>query len=61
MASRQKCGLIIVPRDHVAATLEGYFPVTEPAVGRPDISGRGHPKNLEYWRALADRVAVIGV
>ena len=60
MASRHSCGLIVVSRDHVAATLEGYFPAAEQAVGRPDASGRGHLRNLTFWRTLAERDAVIG-
>ncbi len=60
MASRHKAGLIVVSRDHVGATLEGYFPSAEQAVGRPDVSGRGHLQNLRFWRALTDREAVIG-
>jgi hypothetical protein len=59
-ASPHQCGLIIVSRNHAAATLEGHFPVAEQAVGRPDVSGRGYLQNLGFRRALADREAVIG-
>jgi hypothetical protein len=61
MASRHRCGLIVVSRDHVPATLEGYFPSAEQAVGRPDAAGRGHLQNLGFWQAVAERHAVIGV
>jgi hypothetical protein len=60
MASRHRSGLVVVSRDHVPTTLEGYFPSAEQAVGRPDVAGRGHLQNLGFWQAVAERHAVIG-
>jgi hypothetical protein len=38
MASRHRCGLVIVSRGHVPATPEGHFPSAEQAVGQPRSS-----------------------
>ena len=54
MASRHRAGLIVVSRDHVAETLDTHIPSAEQAVGRPDVSGRGHSQNLRFWMALTD-------
>lgn len=52
MASRHMAGLVIVSRDHLAETLDEYLPTAEQAVGRLDVTGRGHYQNLEFWGAL---------
>ena len=54
MASRHRSGLIVVSRDHVAETLDTHIPSAEQAVGRPDVSGRGHSQNLRFWMDLSD-------
>ena len=58
MAFRHRAGLIVVSRDHVHDTLERHIPAAEQAVGRPDLTGRGHWQNLRFWSTLrgADRV-----
>lgn len=52
--SRHRVGLVVVSREHVGATLEGYLPVADQAVSRPDVTGRGHAQHLAAWRGLAD-------
>lgn len=52
MASRHQAGLIVVGRDHLSTTLREYLPVADQAVGRPDVAGRGHARNLAFWGAL---------
>jgi len=52
MASRHQAGLIILTRDHLSETLEDFLPRAEQAVGRPDVAGRGHDRNLRFWREL---------
>jgi hypothetical protein len=59
MASRHRSGLIIVSRDHVGQTLESHLPVAEQALGRPDVTGRGHFRNLTFWRTLAERECIV--
>jgi hypothetical protein len=52
MASRHRAGLIVVTRDHITQTLETHIPSAEQAVGRPDVTGRGHQQNLAFWAQL---------
>lgn len=52
MASRHRAGLIILTRDHLSETLEDFLPRAEHAVGRPDVAGRGHDRNLRFWKEL---------
>jgi hypothetical protein len=52
MASRHQAGLLIVARDHLGSTLDEYVPCADQAVGRPDVTGRGHERNLAFWGAL---------
>lgn len=53
MASRHRSGMIVVARDHVLETLETHIPSAEQALGRPDITGRGHSQNLRFWTAMS--------
>src|SRR5205823_2037804 len=46
MASRHQSGLVLLSRNHVPDTLEAHIPRAEQAVGRPDITGRGHERHL---------------
>ena len=52
MASRHKAGLIVLTRDHLSETLDEFLPRAEQPVGRPDVAGRGHARNLAFWKAL---------
>jgi hypothetical protein len=52
MASRHKAGLIIVTRDHIGHTLDEHMPSADQPVGRPDVSGRGHQQNRQFWETL---------
>jgi hypothetical protein len=52
MASRHQVSLVVVTRDHLTETLETHLPVAEQAVGRPDVSGRGHFQNHHFWSSL---------
>jgi|tagenome__1003787_1003787.scaffolds.fasta_scaffold20987157_3 hypothetical protein len=53
MASRHRSGLVVVSRDHVRRTLDGYIPAAEQPVGHPDIVGRGHFDHMMFWEQLA--------
>jgi hypothetical protein len=60
MASRHRSGMIIVSRDHVPMTLDTHMPIAEQALGRPDVTGRGHLLNLRFWETLAKSSRVVG-
>lgn len=53
MTSRHRSGLIVIGRDHIRDTLESHIPAAEQAVGRPDITGRGHQANLQFWETMS--------
>lgn len=59
MTSRHRSGLIVVGRDHIRDTLENHIPAAEQAVGRPDITGRGHQANLRFWETMSDAGRVV--
>jgi AAA domain len=61
MASRHRSGLIVITRDHIARTLETHIPAAEQAVGRPDITGRGHQQHLGFWEQLERDARVVHV
>lgn len=61
MASRHQVALVVVSRDHLSETLETHLPVAEQAVGRPDVSGRGHHQNWTFWRTLQELERVVPV
>lgn len=52
MASRHQVALIIVTRDHVGATLNGFIPEAAQAPGQPDVVGRGHAAHSRFWNSL---------
>jgi hypothetical protein len=52
MISRHRSGLVLVSRDHVKQTLETRIPLAEQALGRPDVTGRGHSANLAFWESV---------
>lgn len=59
MASRHKAGLLVVSRDHLHDTLDRCLPVAEQAPGRPDVTGRGHAQNRDFWRTLEQHDFVV--
>jgi hypothetical protein len=59
MASRHTAGAVILTRDHVTETLEGYIPSATQALGRPDVSGRGLFDNLSFWSRLRESGRVL--
>jgi hypothetical protein len=61
MASRHQAGLVIVSRDHVPGTLESHLPRAEQAIGRPDVTGRGHAQNLRFWERLHTEGHVLAI
>jgi hypothetical protein len=61
MASRHRSGLIVVTRDHIPSTLESHIPAAEQAVGRPDVTGRGHQQHLGFWEQLARGERIVRV
>jgi hypothetical protein len=58
MASRHQVGLVIVSRDHLTVTLDSHLPSADQAVGRADVSGRGHHQNWTFWTSLRNRGCV---
>jgi hypothetical protein len=63
MASRHRAGLVIVSRDHVRRSLEHYIPAADQAVGRPDVTGRGHEDHWSFWDSLEsdDRITSLSL
>ncbi|HPW20031.1 MAG TPA: AAA family ATPase [Vicinamibacterales bacterium] len=59
MASRHEIALVVVTRNHLPETLDSHMPAAEQAVGRPDVSGRGHHQNTVFWGALVERDQVV--
>jgi hypothetical protein len=59
MASRHQISLVVVTRDHLVDTLDAHMPSAMQAVGRPDISGRGHHQNTVFWKALLEQNRVV--
>ncbi len=54
MASRHRCGLLVVTRDHVADTLGSHIVSAQQPVGRSDIAGMGHNRHGRFWGQLVD-------
>jgi len=61
MASRHQCGLILVTRDHIPDTLREHIVSAEQAVGRTDVSGRGHHRHTRFWQQLIQRDCVVAL
>jgi hypothetical protein len=61
MMSRHRSGLLVVSRDHIRKTLETHIPLADQAIGRPDVSGRGHGDNLDLWQSLEDRQRILSL
>jgi hypothetical protein len=59
MASRHQCGLIVVSRDHLRETLDTLIPSADQAVGKPDVTGRGHARHLGFWSSLVEQDRVV--
>jgi hypothetical protein len=59
MASRHEISLVVVTRDHLADTLDSHMPSAGQAVGRPDVSGRGHHQNTVFWKALLEQNRIV--
>ena len=61
MASRHQVGFIVVGRDHIPHTLASHIPSADQAVGRPDVTGRGHDQHTRFWGRLEkeDRVVAL--
>lgn len=59
MASRHRCALILVSRDHVEETLRSHIVSAEQAVGRADHAGLGLDRNLGFWNGLATREVLV--
>lgn len=59
MTSRHRAGLIVVARDHIRQSLETHIPSAAQAVGRPDVTGRGHEANLRFWETIEDHDRVV--
>ncbi len=61
MASRHIAGLVVLTRDHLEGTLDGFIPSADQPVGRADAAGRGHALNLGFWETLKDRKRVVSL
>ena len=59
MASRHRGGLIVVTRDHLADTLDGFIPSADQPIGRPDVVGRGHTQHITFWQRLQEDARVV--
>ena len=57
MTSRHRAGLIMIARDHIRHTLETHIPAAAQAVGRPDVTGRGHEATCGSGKRLKDKGA----
>ena len=55
MASRHQAACIFVTRDHVGTTLEAHLPPADQALGRADISGKGHAQHVSFWKYHEER------
>jgi len=59
MASRHQAGVIVISRDHIGKTLRDYLPVADQAPGCEDIVGKGHERNMQFWRGLEEAGRVV--
>jgi hypothetical protein len=61
MASRHRCGLMVVTRDHVADTLSSHIVTADQPIGRTDSAGIGHHRHTRFWEGLTstDRVVTL--
>lgn len=59
MISRHQGGLIVLSRDHIADTLDQFIPSATQAVGRPDVTGRGHDVHRRFWASLSEQGRII--
>jgi hypothetical protein len=59
MASRHKVSVIVMTRDHVGEMLRSFIPAADQALGRDDVTGRGHNANLRFWQQLETRGLVV--
>ena len=59
MASRHQISLVVLSRDHLSETLADHLPVAGQAVGRPDVSGRGHYQNGVFWNTLTHNNRIV--
>lgn len=59
MTSRHRSGMIVIGRDHILDTLESHIPAAEQALGRPDVTGRGHQANLRFWETISEAKRVV--
>ena len=56
--AKHRPSLRIVSSDHLRHALKTPIPA-EQAVGRPDVTGRGHSRNMNFSRTLADRECIV--
>jgi hypothetical protein len=61
MASRHQVALVVVSRDHLGQTLDEHLPVAGQAIGRPDVTGRGHRQNWVFWNTLREQNRLISL
>lgn len=61
MASRHRCGLLLVTRDHVADTLRSHIVSAQQPVGRADVAGMGHHRHGRFWSQLVDDNRVVAL
>jgi hypothetical protein len=61
MASRHRCALIMVTRDHIPHTLHEHIVSAEQPIGRADVAGVGHHRHGRFWQRLADDNQVVAL
>lgn len=61
MASRHRCALVVVTRDHIGSTLGDQIVNAEQALGSADVAGLGHHRHSRFWNSLqqSDRVVAL--
>lgn len=59
MASRHQAACIFVTRDHVGDTLAAHLPPADQALGRGDISGKGHAQHVSFWKYHEERNLIV--
>jgi hypothetical protein len=61
MASRHRCALMLVTRDHIPDTLRTHIVTADQPVGRADVAGIGHHRHTRFWSKLSDDNHVVAL
>jgi len=61
MASRHRCGLLLVTRDHIGDTLRSHIVSAEQPVGRRDVAGEGLHRHTEFWARMGEAGQIVAL